>query len=91
MCKLLVLKSIRLLIYSAIVTPYLISFPDQDPPWSDIFDYVLYISFFLDMILAFFTGIVDGEENIIYNKKVYIFFKFCLENHIWLSERVVFD
>jgi hypothetical protein len=49
----------------------MISFSDVDPEWSNIIDDILYISFFMDLVLTFFTGIQDKEENIIYNSKVF--------------------
>jgi hypothetical protein len=54
-----------MLIYSAIVTPYRIAFVDSDEILYTIIDFTIDFSFFIDMILNFFSAYIDNEDNII--------------------------
>jgi len=60
------------LVYTAIVTPYMICFSDNDPQWSEMIDYILYVSFFIDLVLNFLTGYLDHDDNIVTSRQVKI-------------------
>lgn len=78
------------MIYTTIITPFTISFFDDDPEWVVAMDYFLYIVYALDIILTFISAYTDNEENIIKSKKVKIEkLIILLENSPKLSQRLV--
>jgi hypothetical protein len=59
-----------ILVYSAIITPYQIAFiEDEINQVSKIFDVIIYISFFFDMILNFFSAFLDKEDRLVKSQK----------------------
>ena len=59
----------RLLIYTATVTPYNISFVDEENMFWYVLDLVIDGLFFIDIIVNCFSSYFDEEYNIITNHK----------------------
>lgn len=58
------------LIFTAITTPYKLAFSSRDDPvWSGI-NYVIDITFFLDIILCFFSAYEDENEELVHDRCV---------------------
>ena len=74
-------KTFRILLYTAIVLPYRISFVDQDSDFNINLDIVMDCIFGCDIVFNFFSAYVDNEDNVIKNRKVFIaFFYYFVEN-----------
>ena len=58
-----------ILIYTAIVLPYRVSFTDEDSKFNVILDYLFDAIFAVDMIINFFSAYIDNEDNIIKNRQ----------------------
>ena len=71
-CIIIFIYLLSVLLYTTIITPFTIAFYDDDPEWSIIIDYLLYMFYFLDILLTFFSAYTDNEENVIRSKKVLV-------------------
>jgi potassium channel len=66
---LIYLCGFRLLLFTAVVTPYRVSFSDEDPIEWIIVDSIVDSVFAIDIILNFFSAYYDSEDNLVTNRK----------------------
>ena len=58
-----------ILIYTAIVLPYRVSFTDEDSKFNKVLDILFDSIFGFDLLLNFFSAYIDNEDNIIKNRQ----------------------
>ncbi len=59
----------RCLLFTAIVTPYRISFTDTEPLGWSIVDYLIIAVFGFDILVNFLQSYYDDDDNLILNRK----------------------